>query len=54
MTIPPIIPEIIPLKKGAPDANAMPRHNGRATKNTTMPDGISDLRYLNIMEKNNN
>lgn len=36
-TIPPIIPEIIPEKSGAPLAKAMPKHRGKATKNTTRP-----------------
>jgi hypothetical protein len=44
ITIPPTIPAIIPEKKGAPDANAMPKHNGKATKNTTTPAGKSCLR----------
>ena len=35
-TIPPMIPEIIPLIKGAPEARAIPRHRGRATKKVTM------------------
>jgi hypothetical protein len=38
-TIPPTIPARIPDKGGAPDASAMPKHNGNATKNTTRPDG---------------
>lgn len=33
--IPPITTEIIPEKRNAPDANAIPKHKGRATKNTT-------------------
>src|SRR5690606_40427174 len=37
-TIPPIIPEITPDKGGAPEANAIPKHRGNATKNTTKPD----------------
>ena len=44
-TIPPIIPEIIPENKGAPLANAIPRHSGNATKKTTKPDAKSDLRF---------
>jgi hypothetical protein len=43
-TIPPITPEIIPENKGAPEAIAIPKHKGRATKNTTKPDAKSDLR----------
>ena len=41
ITIPPIIPEIIPLKNGAPDAKEIPKHNGNATRNTTTPAGKS-------------
>ena len=44
-TIPPIIPEIIPENNGAPLANAIPKHNGSATKNTTKPEAKSDLRF---------
>ena len=33
-TIPPTIPEIMPENKGAPEARAIPRHNGSATKKT--------------------
>lgn len=36
-TIPPIIPAMIPDKGGAPEANAIPKHKGRATKKTTNP-----------------
>ena len=45
-TIPPTIPAIIPENKGAPDASAMPKHNGNATKKTTSPAGKSFLKYL--------
>lgn len=38
-TNPPTIPAITPDNGGAPDANAIPKHNGSATKNTTSPDG---------------
>lgn len=44
-TIPPIIPEIIPENKGAPDAIAIPKHKGNATKKTTKPEEKSDLRF---------
>ena len=47
MTTPPIIPEIRPLKKGAPEANEIPRHKGRATRNTTRPAGKSCFKCLN-------
>lgn len=43
-TIPPMIPEIIPEKSGAPLANAIPKHKGNATKKTTKPDAKSDFR----------
>jgi hypothetical protein len=49
MMIPPMIPDIIPDIKGAPEASAIPRHNGNATRNTTSPAGISvfnDLRFI--------
>jgi hypothetical protein len=39
ITIPPIIPEIMPDNGGAPEASAIPKHKGSATKNTTNPDG---------------
>lgn len=44
--VPPTIPEIIPENKGAPEAIAMPKHRGKATRNTTKPDGRSDLMCL--------
>ena len=37
ITIPPVIPAIKPDDKGAPEARAIPKHNGNATKNTTRP-----------------
>ena len=43
-TIPPMTPAIIPENKGAPEAIAIPKHNGSATKKTTKPDAKSDLR----------
>ena len=46
MTMPPIMPEMIPLKNGAPDAREMPRQSGKATKKTTRPDGRSDFKKL--------
>ncbi len=36
-SIPPTTPAKIPDNNGAPDANATPRHKGRATKKTTRP-----------------
>ena len=44
ITIPPIIPEIKPLKNGAPDAREIPKQSGSATRKTTSPDGRSVLR----------
>lgn len=38
---PPIIPESRPAYSGAPEANAIPRHRGSATKNTERPAGRS-------------
>jgi hypothetical protein len=46
--IPPTIPAIIPENKGAPDANAIPKHNGSATKKTTKPAGKSSFKYLKL------
>jgi len=40
-TMPPIMPDKIPAYKGAPDANAMPRQSGSATKKTDKPAGRS-------------
>jgi hypothetical protein len=47
-TMPPIIPAIIPENNGAPEASATPRHNGSATKKTTILAGRSFLISLNI------
>ena len=46
-TIPPTIPAIIPANKGAPEASAIPKHKGTATKNTTILAGRSFLICLN-------
>jgi hypothetical protein len=46
--IPPTIPAMIPEKSGAPDARAIPRHSGTATKNTTILAGRSLLSSLNM------
>ena len=43
--MPPIIPEIMPENKGAPEAIAIPKHKGTATKKTTKPDAKSALRF---------
>src|SRR5690606_21531585 len=37
-TMPPTIPASTPENKGALEARAMPRHNGRATRMTTTPE----------------
>ena len=39
--MPPTIPAISPENKGAPEASAIPRHNGRATSATTIEAGMS-------------
>ena len=36
-TMPPMIPEMTPEMMGAPEASAIPRHSGMATRNTTRP-----------------
>ncbi len=41
--IPPTTPAIIPAKGFTLHAKAIPKHKGRATRNTTKPDGRSDL-----------
>jgi hypothetical protein len=46
-TIPPTTPAITPENKGAPEAKAMPKHKGKATKNTTTLAGRSLLNSLN-------
>ena len=47
-TMPPTIPAMIPENNGAPDASAMPKHSGKATKKTTRPAGKSSFKYLNV------
>lgn len=49
-TIPPTIPAIIPENKGAPEAKAMPKHNGVATRKTTTLAGKSLFRLAKILE----
>ena len=44
-TIPPITPDMIPDNKGAPEAKATPKHNGRATRKTTREAGKSALTF---------
>ena len=48
--IPPTIPEIIPENSGAPDAKAIPKHKGNATKKTTNPAGRSSFKYFKEKE----
>lgn len=48
-TTPPTIPAITPEKRGVPLAKAIPKHKGKATKNTTILAGKSLLIFLNIM-----
>jgi hypothetical protein len=45
--MPPTTPAITPENKGAPEASAMPKHKGKATKNTTILAGKSLLNSLN-------
>jgi hypothetical protein len=45
--IPPTIPAISPENNGAPLANAIPKHNGSATKKTTILAGISAFKFFN-------
>ena len=47
ITMPPMIPEMMPLKNGAPEAKAMPKHKGKATKNTTILEGKSFFIFEN-------
>ena len=58
ITMPPIIPAIIPESGGAPEANAMPKHRGNATKKTTIPEGRFCFKsakiFFDFSESNNN
>ena len=45
ITIPPTIPAISPEKNGAPEASAMPKHKGTATKKTTILEGMSCFKF---------
>ncbi len=47
-TKPPMIPDINPAYKGAPEAKAIPKHSGRATKKTDMPAGRSCFSQTNL------
>lgn len=44
--IPPTIPAMMPANNGAPEASAMPKHKGTATKNTTILAGKSCFKSL--------
>ena len=44
--IPPTIPAISPDIKGAPEANAIPKQRGKATKKTTILAGKSDFKLF--------
>jgi hypothetical protein len=48
-TKPPTIPEMRPAMGEAPDATAMPRQSGRATRNTTKDAERSSLMYLLVI-----
>lgn len=39
---------MIPEKRGAPEASAIPRHRGTATKKTIIDAGASCLKFLKI------
>jgi hypothetical protein len=45
--MPPTIPAISPLKNGAPDASAIPKHKGTATRKTTILDEKSLFKFTN-------
>ena len=45
-TNPPIMPESMPEYRGAPDAKAIPKHSGKATRNTDSPAGKSCLNQM--------
>ena len=42
------MPEIIAENNGAPQASAIPKHSGNATKNTMRPAKTSDLKWLKM------
>jgi hypothetical protein len=44
---PPMIPDKRPEYKGAPEANAIPKHKGNATKKTERPAGKSCFNHSN-------
>lgn len=48
-TMPPTMPAIIPDISGASEAKAMPRHSGKATRNTTTLAGKSYFRFCRFI-----
>ena len=48
-TIPPIIPETIPVNAGAPETSAIPKQSGSATSHTTILAGMSFFKFLPIL-----
>ena len=48
---PPMIPERIPEKSGAPEASAIPRQSGSATRNTVSPASKSLWTELNFEKR---
>src|SRR6218665_2412243 len=42
---------MMPEKSGKPQARAIPRHRGRATRNTTIPDLKSANKFFEVMFK---
>jgi hypothetical protein len=49
ITTPPTIPEMIPLKKGAPEASAIPKHKGNATRNVLQLQEVGDFEDGNCL-----
>src|SRR6185295_4995243 len=49
---PPATPAISPETRGAPEARAMPKHNGKATRKTTTEAGPSYLRLSMGLNEN--
>jgi hypothetical protein len=50
--MPPAKPAMIPENNGAPEASAMPKHNGKATRNTTIEALKSLLIKIRLYIKN--
>ena len=47
-TNPPMMPDRMPAYNGAPDANAMPKQSGNATRKTDKPAGRSCLSQMSL------